>query len=150
MKYLSGVLVFAFYMSMLPTQSFACRIMRAPHDKIKLGGFDTLVIGRIKEAQYIGEAKEDYHPWKGIVGIDTVVRGSADQGTIPIHRSGSQAACDDGQPAPPAGQPWALYLDSRNPTSIAIYSFPPPIACEADPAPPEAICKGLPRSYLGE
>jgi hypothetical protein len=130
------------------SQTFACRIMRLPQDKVALGGFDAVVVGQVTHARYTGEKKSHYHPWEGAVSVRTVIRGDVKQDTFPIYRSGSRVACDDGEPVPPEGQPWVLYLRGQGSILYVVNSFPLTIACGADPALPKAVCEGLPRSNV--
>ena len=112
----------------------ACRYNAPPAVRIARDGFDAVVAGTVERAAYTGERGTDWRPWRGTVRVTRMLRGSTEARRLPIGRSGSTAACDDGVAPPKKGETWILYLRHQNGAASVVHAFPAEIARSADPA----------------
>jgi hypothetical protein len=125
--------------SLAASPALACRYNAPPAVRIARGGFDAVVAGTVEQASYIGERGPDWRPWRGTVRVTRLLRGSTGARRLPIGRTGSTAACDDGLAPPNRGETWILYLRHQNGSASIVHAFPVRIARSADPALAKAL-----------
>jgi hypothetical protein len=116
-----------------PSASWACRAFIPPSARVQRS-FEAIVVGRVETAAYTAAEAADWHPWSGVVSVEHAVLGINDAERYAISRTGSSAACDDGQPPPEKGERWVVYL-SRNPNTgalQAVQSYPLHLARQWD------------------
>lgn len=117
-----------------PTVASACRVNQPPEARIA-GAFDAVVVARVTRAGYTAAAQRDWHPWQGEASVARVVKGAVGAPAYSFGRTGSTAACDDGQPPPAVGETWVLYL-RKTPDGAGLQvkeSYPLAIVRDLDP-----------------
>jgi hypothetical protein len=114
------------------TPAAACRMYREPSQRVS-GDFDAIALGVVTRAEPRPGAERP--GWTATVRVSRSIEGRTDATSYEIGRTGSSAACDDGQAIGKPGEVWVLYL-SRHPQlgrmSVA-HSYPLNVARLIDP-----------------
>jgi hypothetical protein len=119
--------------ALLASQNALACVYSAPPRIRVLDDFDVIVVGTVTSGGYTGERRPDYHPWRAAAHLKLSLQGTPEASDFEFDRSGSTAACDDGQPPPVVGEDWVLYL-KRNRGRLEVFeSYPLSWAAANDP-----------------
>ena len=100
------------------------------------GTADTVVLVEVLRADYTEKAQPDWHPWRGTVVRQRILKGHTNKDNFQIDRTGSTTACDDLIPVPKAGDVWVLYLKGDEQVPVngpSLGAFPLDVARQYDP-----------------
>jgi hypothetical protein len=119
-----------------PTQ--ACRVFLPPTERIAFGyergAISAVALVRISKATYISPPRGDAHPWRAEAAVERALSGSFNGKRVIFHRGHGSAACDDGHPAPRAGNRWIIYFWKSIRGDHEVWqSYPAAEALRADP-----------------
>lgn len=115
-----------------PISAEACRVFIPPEARL-INEFTAVAIGTVEAARYTSDPQPDWHSWEAMVRLSEIVEGAPAEPVYRIGRTGSSAACDDGQPLPRDGDTWVVYLREHPAGGLyARESYPLTLAREID------------------
>ena len=116
----------------VPATASACRAYRPPQARVN-GSFDAVVFATITESAFVKGYTGEGPAWQASAKITHTFSGKPDVMTFTFGRTGSSAACDDGQPIALVGETWVLYLwKPENDTWMVADSYPLSLARKID------------------
>lgn len=114
------------------TPAAACRLYREPFQRVS-DDFDAIALGVVTRAE--ARPGGERPGWTATVRVRRSIEGRADAPSYEIGRTGSSAACDDGQAIAKPGEVWVLYLfrDAQSDRMLVAHSYPLSVARRIDP-----------------
>jgi hypothetical protein len=118
--------------------SEACRVFLPAAERLAFGyqrgAISAVAVVRITKATYVGLPHGDAHPWRAEAVVERALSGSFKGNRVAFNRGHGSAACDDGHPAPRAGNRWIIYFWKPIGRGHEVWqSYPAAEALRADP-----------------